>query len=138
MIMADNLTVSQRSYCMSRVRNRNTGLERIVCKRLRRRGIRFKTHVRDLPGTPDIVFHKQKVAVFIDGDFWHGYHFPKWESQLPLFWRNKISLNRSRDQCNFRKLRRMGWRVVRVWGHDIEKDLNSCLEHIMAIFQTNI
>ena len=93
-MMTDNLTPQQRSYCMSRVRGRDTGLERIVRSALHRQGFRFRKHVSDLPGRPDVVFPRAKVVVFIDGDFWHGYRFPLWERQIPPFWRAKISKNR--------------------------------------------
>src|SRR5712691_9137944 len=113
--MPDNLTPEQRSYCMSRVRNRDTRLEVLVRSELHRRGFRFRKHVKDLPGRPDIVFVREQVAVFVDGDFWHGYGFPRWEHTVSDFWRTKIAINRARDARNFARLRRAGWRVVRLW-----------------------
>ena len=68
----DNLTCEQRERCMSTVRNRDTDIERAVRSELHKRGYRFRKHVRALPGTPDIVFVRDRVAVFVDGDFWHG------------------------------------------------------------------
>lgn len=130
--MADNLTPEQRSRCMSRVRNRDTDLEAIIRSGLHARGYRFYKHVKSLPGSPDIVFTKVKIAVFIDGDFWHGYRFPVWEHKLKEFWRVKISENRKRDQKNFRKLRRMGWRVVRIWQHEIKADSELCITKIIS------
>ena len=73
--MSDNLTPTQRSYCMSRVKGKDTSIERLVRSELHKRGFRFRKHVKTLPGKPDIVFPKAKVAVFVDGDFWHGYDF---------------------------------------------------------------
>lgn len=122
--MPDRLTPQQRSYCMSRVKGKNTTVERIVRSELHKQGLRFRKHVTRLPGKPDIVFAKEKVAIFIDGDFWHGYHFPRWEHKLQPFWKNKVAETRKRDQKNFRKLRRMGWKVIRIWEHDVKKDLN--------------
>lgn len=130
--MADNLTPSQRSLCMSRVKGRNTGPERAVMTALRRRGARFSRQVTSLPGKPDIAFKKHKVAVFIDGGFWHGYRFSQWSSNLSPFWLQKIAGNIRRDRRNFGRLRRAGWRVVRVWQHQIERDLESCVERILA------
>ena len=121
--MADNLTKQQRSYCMSRVKGKDTGLEKVVRSELHKRGLRFRKHVKNLPGKPDIACMKAKVAVFLDGDFWHGDRFPQWEYKLSAFWRKKIGETRKRDQRNFTKLRCMGWRVIRIWGHSIEKDL---------------
>lgn len=135
--MVDNLTHDQRSYCMSRVRNRDTDLESLVRSALFRRGWRFRKHVTSLPGKPDIVFVTERVAVFIDGDFWHGYRFPQWSKRLSQFWRIKIAKNRERDGINFAKLRRLGWRVVRIWQHQIEGDLNHCVERIEGVLQTS-
>lgn len=120
--MPDNLTPAQRSYCMSRIRGRDTGLERIVRLRLRRLGLRFQTNYSALPGRPDIVFVRRRVAVFVDGDFWHGYRFPLWSHQLSPFWQMKIAANRRRDERVFRRLRRAGWIVIRVWQHSIKSD----------------
>jgi len=127
----DNLSKSQRSYCMSRVKGKDTGLERAVRSALHKRGYRFRKHVRGLPGKPDIVFVKARLVVFLDGDFWHGYRFPQWEKTLAKFWRDKIGETRKRDQRNFAKLRRMGWRVMRIWEHSIEKDLDEVVKRIV-------
>ena len=126
----DNLTAKQRSYCMSRVRNRDTDLEALVRSELFKRGWRFRKHVSSLPGTPDIVFPRQGIAVFVDGDFWHGYRFPAWEKSLSQFWAAKIQKNRRRDRSNFAKLRRLGWRVTRLWQHEIKRDLKKSVARI--------
>lgn len=117
---------------MSRIRSKNTGLERSVCAALRKRGLRFSKHVSSLPGSPDIVFRLPKIAVFMDGDFWHGYRFPQWKSALPLYWREKIEKNRSRDRRNFAALRRMGWKVIRIWGHNVRSDIGSVVDRICS------
>ena len=129
--MTDNLTREQRSHCMSRVRNRDTDLERRLRSELHRRGLRFRKHVANLPGTPDIVFRRYRVAIFVDGDFWHGYRFQTWRGSLSAFWRTKIETNRKRDRRNHRILRRMGWTVVRVWQHEIERDVNKCVRKVI-------
>ncbi len=133
--MADNLTQKQRSYCMSCVKGKDTGLEKAVRSELHKRGLRFRKHTGKLPGKPDIVFVKAKVVVFLDGDFWHGYRFPQWEKTLAKFWRNKIGETRKRDQRNFAKLRRMGWRVIRIWEHSIEKDLDGVVKKICYVLK---
>jgi DNA mismatch endonuclease (patch repair protein) len=129
--MPDNLTPKQRSHCMSRVKNRDTDLEVAVRSELHKRGFRFRKHVRDLPGAPDIVFPSVKVAVFIDGDFWHGWRFPVWAHNVSEFWQKKININRDRDRKNFHKLRRLGWEVIRIWQHQIEKDFEDCINRIV-------
>jgi DNA mismatch endonuclease (patch repair protein) len=135
--MPDKLTPEQRSHCMSRVKNKDTDLEILVRSELHKRGLRFRKHLKDLPGKPDIVFTKAKVAVFVDGDFWHGYRFPLWRDTLSPFWQAKIAKNRERDRRNFAELRRMGWTVVRVWKHDVKTDLNGVVRKIITSVQDN-
>lgn len=131
--MPDNLTVSQRKYCMSRVRNKDTDLEVSVRSEIHKRGFRFRKNVRKLPGSPNIVFVSAKVAVFIDGDFWHGYRFPAWKEKVSRFWKVKIEKNRARDRKNHQRLRRQGWTVIRIWQHDIRRDLQGQVERIVAV-----
>ena len=131
--MDDNLTPEQRSYCMSRIKGKDTGLEVRVRSALHRRGLRFRKHVKELPGRPDIVFSKARVAVFVDGDFWHGYRFPSWEDKVSDFWKKKINKNRERDAANHRKLRQMEWTVIRLWQHDIVSDFDNCIENIIDV-----
>ena len=131
----DNLTPAQRSYCMSRIKGKDTGLEVRVRSALHRRGLRVRKHVKDLPGKPDIVFRKARIVVFMDGDFWHGYRFPSWEHKVSDFWKKKISGNRERDTVNHRKLRQMGWTVIRLWQHEVEQDFEVCINRIYATVQ---
>jgi len=130
--MPDNLTPEQRSFCMSRIKGKDTGLEMRVRSALHRRGLRFRKHVKDLPGKPDVVFRKARVAVFVDGDFWHGYRFPSWEDKVSDFWKKKINRNRERDAANHRKLRQMEWTVIRLWQHEVEEDFDACIDRILA------
>jgi DNA mismatch endonuclease (patch repair protein) len=131
--MPDDLTPEQRSYCMSRVKGRDTGMERLVRSELHKKGLRFRKHSGKLPGKPDIVFGHEKVAVFLDGDFWHGYRFPSWRKKIPKFWQKKIGETRLRDRRNFAKLRRIGWVVLRIWEHSIERDIERVLRRICRI-----
>lgn len=128
----DNLTEEQRSHCMAQNKGKDTSIELKVRSELHRRGLRFRKHIKELPGNPDIVFPAQKVVVFIDGDFWHGYRFPTWEDKVSEFWKEKIRKNRERDKKNHGKLYRMGWQVIRIWEHEIEDDLDSCIEKIIS------
>ena len=129
--MADNLTVQQRSFCMSRVKNRDTGLELLIRSQLHARGLRFRKNVKQLPGSPDIVFVRASLAVFIDGDFWHGFRFPLWRHRMAPFWQEKIAKNRARDRKNFLALRRQGWRVLRIWQHEIKANPDRCVQRIV-------
>jgi DNA mismatch endonuclease (patch repair protein) len=115
---------------MARVRSKDTGIERAVRSALHRRGLRFRKHVRKLPGSPDIVFARARVAVFVDGRFWHGYDFPSWKHKLSPYWREKIERNIARDERNFQSLRDAGWCVLRVWEHEVMKELPAVLDRI--------
>ena len=125
------MSASKRSALMARIRSTNTTPERLLCRALRERGVWFSRHARDLPGRPDIVFRRIRLAVFVDGDFWHGWRFPLWKHKLSSWWQQKIEKNRQRDQRNFRRLRRMGWTVIRIWEHQIEQDLDKCVRRIL-------
>jgi len=128
--MPDNLTPAQRSYMMSRVRSVDTTPELAVRRLAHARGLRYRKHSKWLPGRPDLAFCAAKVAVFVDGDYWHGWRFPAWRQKLTSYWREKIEGNRRRDQRNFRKLRKNGWLVIRVWEHDIRQDAEGCMDRI--------
>ncbi len=119
--MADHMTPEQRSHAMKRVKLKNGSLEVIVQNELRTLGMPFMCHDKSLPGCPDIVFPNRRVAVFVDGDFWHGWRLPAWEHRLSKFWRDKLYANRARDQRNFRRLRANGWTVIRVWQHELTR-----------------
>ena len=126
----DNLTRAQRSYMMSRVRSKDTTPELLVRKRAHSRGLRFRKHCRELYGCPDLVFANARVAVFVDGDYWHGWRFSTWSAKLAPYWKQKIEGNRRRDRRNFSRLRRDGWTVIRIWEHDVQRDLNGCINRI--------
>lgn len=120
---------------MSRIRGRNTTPERYLFELLRASRLEFVQHDRALPGCPDFIFFDAKLAVFVNGDFWHGWRLPIWQHKLGPFWRKKIVGNRSRDQQNLRKLRRLGWRVLRIWEHQVEEDAMRCIERILKCLE---
>jgi DNA mismatch endonuclease (patch repair protein) len=130
--MPDNLTREQRSYMMSRVRSTDTAPELVVRGLVHARGLRYRKHCSSLPGRPDLVFVAAKVAVFVDGDYWHGWRFSRWKDKLSPYWKQKIEGNRRRDRANVRRLRGDGWLAVRVWEHDIERDAQRCVGRIEA------
>jgi DNA mismatch endonuclease, patch repair protein len=133
--MPDNLTPEQRSYAMSRVKGWDTGIERLLRSMLDKSGVKYVTYPKDLPGKPDIAFPNKKLAVFVDGDWWHGYRFPAWRNSISAFWQEKIAKTRARDQRNFRKLRRMGWTVIRLWQHELKKRPDECLNRVLQVLQ---
>lgn len=128
----DIMSAEKRNALMARIGSRNTRPEILVSEELERRGLVFETHAGDLAGRPDVVFREALLAIFIDGDFWHGWRFPLWEAKLSRRWKEKISKTRERDQRNFRRLRREGWHVLRIWEHQIEQDLTRCIERVLA------
>lgn len=136
--MVDNLTPEQRSYMMSRNRSTNTAPELRIRRLTHSRGLRYRTHVKSLPGRPDLAFPKAKVAVFVDGDYWHGWRFPLWKHKLADYWRVKIERNRRRDTANFRRLRRQGWMVIRIWEHQVKEDAEGCIDRIEAAVRARI
>lgn len=131
--MADVLTPRQRYRCMRANRSKNTSIQVMLRKALFARGWRYRIHVPILPGCPDIVFLGRRVAVFVDGDFWHGYRLPAWEHKLSAYWKSKIKRNRDRDRKNHRKLRESGWKVVRVWEHEIRRNLDRAACNVEAM-----
>ena len=119
----DTFTPQVRSACMSRIKssgNRTTELRFIQILRINK--IHGWRRGSKIMGKPDFVFHEEKIAIFIDGDFWHGnpkkYRQPKSNCE---YWRKKISSNRSRDRLVNRRLRAEGWAVARFWESDLSK-----------------
>jgi len=128
--MADVHTRSQRSYNMSRIRGKDTKPELMLRKSLWAEGIRYRLKSK-LPGRPDIVFPGQKVAVFLDGCFWHRCpeHFQKPKTRTD-FWMKKISRNVNRDLEVNQELANVEWLVLRIWEHEILTDMTSAVSKI--------
>ncbi|RJQ57757.1 MAG: DNA mismatch endonuclease Vsr [Desulfobacteraceae bacterium] len=135
--MTDNLTPDQRSYCMSNIKGKDTGPERIVRSLLHRMGYRFRLHRRDLPGNPDIVLPKYKIVVFVHGCFWHG-HFGCVRAKKPStntsFWDDKIGKNIRRDIKNQKELENLGWSALVIWQCQIKKKDEQKLCSILKSF----
>lgn len=133
--MADVLTKEQRHKNMKNIRGKDTKIEVILRKALWNKGYRYRKNYKKLPGSPDIVLTKYKIAIFCDGEFFHG---KDWEILKPRleksnnseFWISKISGNRERDNEINKKLLFMGWTVIRFWGNDIKKNPDECIRVI--------
>ena len=121
--MADVFSKSKRSEVMSRIRSRgNQATELALAKLFRRHKITGWRRNQKVFGKPDFIFPKHKLAVFVDGCFWHG--CPKHGTQPKgnaAFWRKKISRNQIRDRLVTRTLRKAGWRVLRIWEHELTR-----------------
>lgn len=115
--MADVLSKDQRSRLMAAVRGRNTRFElkmmRLLSAELYPLGYRYRKHYCAVKGTPDIAFVRQRIAVFLDSDFWHGRNYHRLKSRMNGFWQAKIERNMERDRQVDRALRREGWSVLR-------------------------
>jgi len=122
--MTDTLSPEQRSQLMTKVHGKDTVIERKVRSYLHERGYRFRKHVAGLPGSPDIVLPKYRVAIFIHGCFWHG-HSDCRKSRLPTtrhaFWEDKRRANLERDARKISELIKAGWRVAVLWQCGLEK-----------------
>jgi DNA mismatch endonuclease, patch repair protein len=136
--MPDNLNPEDRRKAMRAVKGSNTSLERAVDAAFQARGWVCQRHVAELPGKPDFVFVEARLVVFVDGDFWHGWRFPLWCDKLTPYWKTKIARTRRRDLAHFRRLRRLGWRVLRLWGHQVEKDLPGAIRRVAVLLRQTL
>jgi DNA mismatch endonuclease (patch repair protein) len=132
----------KRSYIMSRIKSKNTSIELSLRKALWHSNIYFRKHYSMLPGTPDIVITKYHIAIFCDGDFWHGKDWINKKIKIKNnseYWIDKIERNINRDIRTDQALYSLGWTVVRFWGSDICKDLSGCVDYIKdVIFQIKL
>jgi len=123
---------------MSRIRSKNTKVERLVFRELRKRGIYFQKHYKRAKGKPDIALPSKKKAVFIDGDFWHGRNFSKQKKRLPKkYWLPKIEKNVRNDRKNRLALEKAGWKVLRVWEKETIKNPEKAISKISKFLLEN-
>ena len=116
--MSDSMTPQQRRRCMSRIRGKDTGPEILVRKGLHARGFRFRLQDRRLPGRPDVVLPRYRVAIMVNGCFWHGHQRCRYATRPKTnmeFWEAKIARNRHRDEVTQAHLEALGWTVITVW-----------------------
>lgn len=123
----------KRHYTMSRIRSSDTKPEITLRQALWKKGYRYRKNWKELPGTPDIVFRKYLICIFVDGELFHGYG---WENGLrerlqrgrhSEYWVRKIERNMERDRIVNAELHRLGWKVLRFWGKDVERNLDKCI-----------
>ena len=124
--MTDKLSTEKRSWNMSRIKSVDTKPELLIRKAFYKLGYRYRLHKKDLPGKPDIAITKLKLAIFVNGCFWHRHEGcneasrPKTNS---LFWENKINANINRDQKNYSALLKLDWKVLVIWECEVSKNL---------------
>jgi DNA mismatch endonuclease (patch repair protein) len=132
--MTDIVSPEKRSQMMSGIRAKNTRPEMIVRRALHARGFRYRIHVKDLPGKPDLVFPRYKSVLFIHGCFWHGHdcHLFKMPGTRTEFWQAKIQKNRENDAKAKAALAALGWRVLEVWECDLRATKKQDYEPVVA------
>lgn len=132
--MADVHTPEQRSYNMSRIRNKNTKPEELVRKYLFSQGFRYRKNDSKLPGKPDVVLPKYKTVIFVNGCFWHGHdscRYFVWPKNNAEFWIEKITGNIQRDARNHQMLNEYGWKVIDVWECELKPNvIQNTLTHL--------
>ena len=128
-------TPEQRSRVMRAVPSKNTSSERHLREALARAGIRgYRLHAEAVPGHPDLVFGPARVAIFVDGCFWHGceecYRAPKTHKD---YWRMKVTRNRARDRCITEECKQAGWRVIRLWEHEVMNGADAAARRVARV-----
>ncbi len=124
---------------MAKIKSKNTKPELALRKALWAKGLRFRIHVKELPGRPDIVIKKYKLAIFIDGEFWHGYRWQETKPNLKKnsgFWIPKIERNMQLDRIRTRQLKALGYTVFRFWSGDVQKNLRACVNQVLLYLET--
>ncbi|CAN5236258.1 very short patch repair endonuclease [soil metagenome] len=119
---------------MSRIKRKNTKPEVMLRKALWNLGLRYRIDCKSLPGRPDLINKKLKFAIFIDGEFWHGY---RWEAKIKsiktnrAFWIPKIERNMQRDAEVNNALEQKGYRVFRFWEREVKQELGNCVKQVL-------
>lgn len=134
-------TTKQRSLLMQKIKSSRTSPEITLQKYLRKKGFKFKINCCNIPGKPDIVLPSKKIVVFIDGEFWHGYHWEEKKKKIKAnraYWIPKIEKNIARDKKNNKLLKKEGWKVIRFWQHQVTGDLIKCLRKIQKAAKKNL
>lgn len=127
----DIFTLEKRSEIMSKIKSKNSLIEKSIFSFLRNNKIHFQKHYTRVVGKPDIAIPSKRKVVFIDSDFWHGWRYSLWKNKLNSdFWVKKIETNKRRDKFVNSKLRKIGWSVMRVWEHDLKKSKEKTLNNI--------
>jgi len=129
---------------MAAIHSNDTKPEMLLRTALWHKGLRFRVHYKHLPGKPDVVFTKAKIAIFCDGDYWHGHNWairglPSLEAELAgysEYWQNKILYNVNRDNENTKKLEDDGWKVLRFWESDIKRDARYYADLVEACYRS--
>jgi len=130
--MADHLSPAGRSRVMARIRSRNTTPELALRRALFAQGVRgWRCHAKRLPGKPDLAFTRWRIAVFVDGCFWHGHPDYFTFGKSGTYWDTKIARTQARDRAANEALAAADWIVIRLWDFDVEADVGACAERVV-------
>jgi DNA mismatch endonuclease (patch repair protein) len=133
-LVVDFLSKETRSRVMARIRSRDTTPELALRRALFATGVRgWRCHARQLPGKPDLAFTRWRVAVFVDGCFWHGHPDFFTPGKSGAYWDQKIARTKERDAQANAALAALGWRVLRLWDFEVEQDLADCVDRVRAM-----
>lgn len=135
-------TSDRASQTLKNIKSTETRGERLLRSVLWRKGLRFRKNVKQLLGKPDIVFPRQRVLVFCDGDFWHGRNWSKDRRRIKTgpnseYWLAKIKANMERDKRHNVELRREGWIIIRLWDSDIHENVEREAQKVLSIITSN-
>lgn len=136
----DRLTPSQRKKNMRANKSSGTTIELILGRLMWRNGLRYHKNAKGIEGRPDFVFKSKRIAIFCDGEFWHGREWEKRKTDHKSnksFWYAKIERNIERDKEVNQLLQSAGWTVLRFWENEIKKHPEECLEKIKAVYEKN-
>lgn len=140
--MTDRISAEKRSRNMSHIRSKDTSIELKVRKYLFSLGYRYRVNYKDLPGKPDIVFTKKKIAIFIHGCYWHGHNCNSRYAHVSKsntdYWSAKINRNKERDANNIELLMKNGWKVIVLWECDIKDNFESIIEKLHSLLNDKI
>ncbi|MGM5469346.1 very short patch repair endonuclease [Flavobacteriaceae bacterium LMO-SS05] len=128
-------TTKKRSKIMSNIRSKNTKPELLFRMALWKHNVRYRVNSKKLPGKPDVSIQKYKLAIFIDGEFWHGYNWNERRDNIKSnrgFWIPKIERNMQRDREVNRQLNNIGYTVFRFWEKEIKKELHKCINDVLV------
>jgi len=134
--MADIFSKAKRSEIMSKIKSKDTSIELIFAKELRKHKICYRRNNKKIKGSPDFVITDKNLVVFLDGEFWHGFKWDEKKKRIKSnrqYWVSKIEKNIKRDKSVSKYLKVHGWYVLRFWQHQIKKDPEKCIKKIIDL-----
>lgn len=134
--MADSVSSSRRSEIMSHIKSKDTSIELMVRRYLFAMGYRYRVNYKELPGKPDIVFTKKKIAIFVHGCYWHGHdcgsRYAHVSQSNKAYWESKIERTKQRDQEHIQKLEAAGWKVIVLWECEMRVDFDATIAMLIS------